>query len=134
MPKQNARMVGINRKDLTIALNDVDFCLRVHTTGYRNIFTPNAMMYHHESISRGTEDTPEKQKRFSQEVKFMINQYDVLNKNKLPVDLFYNPNLTSAHENFSINSDINNIRDGIEEHDRAISQASFYKRNRKASL
>ena len=125
---------GLNEKDLTIAFNDVDFCLRVHTTGYRNIFTPNAMMYHHESISRGTEDTPEKQKRFSQEVKFMINQYDVLNKNKLPVDLFYNPNLTSAHENFSINSDINNIRDGIEEHDRAISQASFYKRNRKASL
>jgi len=125
---------GLNEKDLTIAFNDVDFCLRVHTTGYRNIFTPNAMMYHHESISRGTEDTPEKQKRFSQEVKFMINQYDVLNKNKLPVDLFYNPNLTSAHENFSINIDTNNIRDGIEEHDRVISQASFYKRIRSPSL
>ena len=92
------------------------------------------MMYHHESISRGTEDTPEKQRRFSQEIRFMINQYDVLKKNKLPVDLFYNPNLTSAHENFSINRDTNNIKDGIEDHNRATSQASFYKRNRKASL
>ena len=51
---------GLNEKNLSIAFNDVDFCLRVHSRGYRNIFTPFAQLYHHESISRGTEDTHRK--------------------------------------------------------------------------
>jgi len=35
--------------------------------GYRNIFTPYALAYHHESVSRGYEDTPEKMARFAEE-------------------------------------------------------------------
>ena len=59
---------GLNEQDLTIAFNDVDFCMRVHARGYRNIFTPYAELFHHESISRGAEDSPEKQERFKREI------------------------------------------------------------------
>tara|TARA_B100001063_G_scaffold32800_1_gene26037 strand:+ start:1077 stop:3437 length:2361 start_codon:yes stop_codon:yes gene_type:complete len=119
---------GLNEQDLRIAFNDVDFCLRVHSRGYRNIFTPYAMLYHHESISRGTEDTPEKQQRFLQEVKFMLNQYDISNAGKLPSDLFYNPNLTGTHENFSLNFDLDSVKVGIRQRQRLIKQRNYYLR------
>ncbi len=32
--------------------NDVDFCLKLHKFGYRNVFTPFAELIHHESASR----------------------------------------------------------------------------------
>ena len=38
-----------------MAFNDVDFCLKVRDAGYRNVWTPYAELYHHESVSRGYE-------------------------------------------------------------------------------
>jgi len=88
---------GLNER-LAVAFNDVDFCLKVREAGYRNIWTPYAELYHHESISRGYEDTPAKQKRFSKEVNLM----KMLWQGKLDQDPYYNPNLTKDHENFAI--------------------------------
>lgn len=120
---------GLNEEDLRIAFNDVDFCLRIHSRGYRNLFTPYACLYHHESISRGAEDTAEKQQRFLKEINFMLNQYDVSSKGKLPSDLFYNPNLTGTHENFMINKDLQSVKDGIREHQRKTSHCRYYQRS-----
>jgi GT2 family glycosyltransferase len=39
---------------LGVDLNDIDFCLRAGTRGYRTIFEPAAELTHHESPSRGT--------------------------------------------------------------------------------
>ena len=89
---------GLNEQDLTVAFNDVDFCLKVHTAGYRNLFTPWAELYHHESISRGEEDTPEKVARFNKEVEYMKDKW----KKLLCNDTAYNPNLSDTHENFSL--------------------------------
>ena len=33
--------------------NDVDFCLRLRQLGYRTIYTPHAVLYHHERATRG---------------------------------------------------------------------------------
>lgn len=89
---------GLNEQDLTVAFNDVDFCLKVHTAGYRNLFTPWAELYHHESISRGEEDTPEKMARFNKESEYMRKKW----KRLLSNDAAYNRNLSNIHENFSL--------------------------------
>ena len=52
-----------------VAYNDVDFCLRVRGMGLLVVFTPFAELYHDESKTRGYEDNPEKQKRFTEEKK-----------------------------------------------------------------
>lgn len=88
----------LNEFDLPIAFNDIDFCLRVREAGYRNIWTPYAELYHHESASRGYEDTPEKVRRFEGEQSYMENRWgDELNR-----DPAYNPNLTLEYEDFSL--------------------------------
>ena len=89
---------GLNEVDLKIAFNDVDFCLRITEAGYRNVWTPFAELYHHESASRGLENTPEKQARFNQEVAYMMERWN----NLLLNDPAYSPNLTLEHEDFSL--------------------------------
>ncbi|MBH0139514.1 glycosyltransferase family 2 protein, partial [Pseudomonas syringae pv. tomato] len=89
---------GLNAKDLKIAFNDVDLCLKIMQAGYQNIWTPNADLYHHESATRGVEDTPEKIKRFISEVEYMQNKWKQIIAN----DPYYNPNLTFVAEDFSI--------------------------------
>jgi O-antigen biosynthesis protein len=58
---------GLDELNLPVALNDVDFCLRVREAGYRNVWTPFAELYHHESATRGYENTAAKQARFAGE-------------------------------------------------------------------
>jgi len=95
------RVNGLNEQDLTIAFNDVDFCLKLQEKGYRNLWTPYAEAYHHESISRGKEDNPDKIARFNKEVEYMKKNWGAI----LLKDICYNTNLTKIHENFGINID-----------------------------
>lgn len=89
---------GLNEEHLKVAFNDVDLCLKVQKAGYRNLWTPYAELYHHESVSRGAEDTPEKQARYQKEITYMRNTWGPLLDN----DPAYNPNLTLAYEDFSL--------------------------------
>lgn len=89
---------GLNERDLAVAFNDVDFCLRVQRLGYRNVLTPYAELYHLESVSRGQEDNPEKLARFQREVDFMVAEW----KPEIKNDPYYSPNLTLVDHDYSI--------------------------------
>lgn len=89
---------GLDEVDLTVAFNDVDFCLKVEALGYRNVWTPYAELYHLESISRGTEDSKEKVARFNGEVAVMKRRWGA----RLSIDPYYSPNLTLDSEDYSI--------------------------------
>jgi GT2 family glycosyltransferase len=84
-------------EQLAVAYNDIDFCLRVRDAGYRHVWTPYAEMNHHESASRGMEDTSEKQTRYAGEVSIIQSRWG----NKLLNDPAYSPNLTLDYEDFS---------------------------------
>jgi len=88
---------GLNENELKVAFNDVDFCLRLKEVGYRNIWTPYAQLYHHESATRGLEDNPEKIARFNSEVRYMQERWACRINN----DPAYNPNLTLNNEDFT---------------------------------
>ncbi len=90
--------VGGFDEDLPVAFNDVDFCLRVQALGYRNVFTPYAELYHHESLSRGDDTSPSQATRFKAEVDFMRKRWG----KALERDPFYNPNLTLDQDDFSL--------------------------------
>lgn len=89
---------GLNEVDLQVAFNDVDFCLKVREAGYKNVWTPFAELYHHESATRGVEDTPEKRTRFAREVLYMKTTWS----DSLLDDPSYSPNLTLDYEDFSL--------------------------------
>jgi glycosyltransferase involved in cell wall biosynthesis/SAM-dependent methyltransferase len=89
---------GLDETNLKVAFNDMDFCLRVCEAGYRNVWTPYAELYHHESATRGHDDTPEKQLRFKDEVLYMNKRWG----DALMNDPAYSLNLTLDHEDFSL--------------------------------
>ncbi len=45
---------GLDEKDLTVAFNDVDLCLKLRRAGLRNLLINTHFAYHAESKSRGT--------------------------------------------------------------------------------
>lgn len=90
---------GFDSVNLKVAYNDIDFCLKLREIGYENIWTPFAEMYHHESISRGHENTPEKIARFNAEKSFLIKKWGYVIRG----DPFYNKNLSRRHEDYSYN-------------------------------
>ncbi len=90
---------GFNEKDLAVAFNDIDLCMKIRAQGYRIIWTPHAELIHHESASRGKDDiSPEKWKRFLSEVKYMRDTWG----KSLDNDPYYNPNLHQLRGDFSL--------------------------------
>jgi GT2 family glycosyltransferase len=83
---------------LPVAFNDVDFCIRLLKAGYYNLCLTHLRLYHHESKTRGPEDTVEKQIRFRGEIELMEARWENLLKN----DPFYSPHLTRYREDYSI--------------------------------
>ncbi len=86
-------------EQFVVALNDVDFCLRVREAGYLNVYTPYSLWHHYESKSRGYEDTPEKKARFEGEIrKFRDRWGETVDAG----DPYYNVNLSYERAPFTL--------------------------------
>ena len=92
---------GLNEQQLQVAFNDVDLCLKVQKAGYRNIWTPHAKLYHHESVSRGIDNTREKRARFERESRYLRAAWPEFLDNP-GRDPYYSPFLTHVGEDFSL--------------------------------
>lgn len=91
-----------------VAFNDVDMCMRIRKAGYLIVWTPFAELYHHESESRGYEDTPEKEARFAGELRRFQEKWE---KELSDGDPYYNSNLTLDREDFSVTGEIFPLED-----------------------
>lgn len=47
-------------EELKVAFNDVDLCFRLHELGYDNVCRNDCFAYHHESLSRGDDESAQK--------------------------------------------------------------------------
>ena len=63
------------------------------------VYNPQVELYHHESKTRGAEDTEEKIKRFQGEIRYMQKRWEeILEKG----DPMYNPNLSLKKWDYSL--------------------------------
>ena len=91
------QLEGLEERYLSVAFNDIDFCIRLREKGLLNVYEPAAVLYHHESISRGYEDSDNKKQRFSTEVKYMqFRHAETLSE----CDPYFSPNLAPHSESF----------------------------------
>ncbi|WP_088890484.1 glycosyltransferase [Leptolyngbya ohadii] len=90
--------VGGFNEAMPVAFNDIDLCLRIVQQGYHNLCTTQAVLYHYESKSRGYEDTPEKQLRFSKECEYMRKTWQEFCEH----DPCYSPHLSLNHSDCRI--------------------------------
>ena len=91
----------MDEENLRVALNDVDFCLKIYERGYRIIYNPYVELWHYESKSRGYEFSKEREERFNKEIEFFKNKWKkYLDKN----DPYYNNNLSINSCNYEIDT------------------------------
>ena len=79
---------------LPIAFNDTEFCLRVGAAGYKVLYTPHAVLTHHESVTKKVIAQPS-------EIGYLRTHWGHV----IAHDPSYNPNLTRRSEDCSLNMD-----------------------------
>ena len=99
--KELYESVGGLDEEFKVALNDVDYCLRLRELGKLNVFTPFAELFHYESKSRGTDVTEEASKenadRYNKECELFRTRWkELLEKG----DPYYNPNFSLDYSNY----------------------------------
>lgn len=78
-------------EELAVAFNDVELCFRIYKKGYYNVVCNSISLYHHESLSRGSDEAEEKQLRLQTERNKMYAMHpDVYGR-----DPFYHPYLNN---------------------------------------
>ena len=86
-------------EEYAVAFNDTDLCMKIRKAGYLIVWTPYAELYHYESLSRGADDTLEKQARCNTEIELFRSKWGAeLDRG----DPYYNPNLTLEKPDFSL--------------------------------
>ncbi len=86
-------------EELAVALNDVDFCLKLRAMGYWNIFTPFAELFHYESNSRGMDLTGQNAERYNKECALFKEKWgQVIDAG----DPFYNVNFSLDRSDYSL--------------------------------
>lgn len=76
-------------ESFAVAYNDVALCFRLYQSGYFNVQVNEAVLIHHESLSRGHDTTPEKRRRLADEKERLYDQYPAFRA----WDPFYSPHL-----------------------------------------
>lgn len=91
--------VGGLDEQYTVALNDVDFCLKLRELGLWNIWTPFAELYHFESNSRGSDLDEGRKERYQKECDLFRQRWgEVIDKG----DPFYNVNFSLDRSDYSL--------------------------------
>ncbi len=91
--------VGGLDESFRVALNDVDFCLRLREKGLLNIWTPFCELYHYESASRGSDLKGSGAERYEEECgRFREKWKEILEKG----DPYYNVNFSLDRSDYSL--------------------------------
>ena len=98
--------VGGLNEDLAVALNDVDFCLKLRHRGLLNVFTPFAELFHYESRSRGTDVTDAAEAKNAERYNKECELFKSIWKEDLEKgDPYFNPNFSLDYSNFVLRGD-----------------------------
>lgn len=110
--KEKFNQVGQFDETFPIAYNDVDLCYKLWEAGYYNVIRNDVPAYHHESISRGDDNTNiKKQERLLKERVRLENKH----KN-ITDDPFYNINLNPIGNDCSVNIQYDEVIQGGDFH------------------
>lgn len=71
---------GLDEKNFPVAFNDIDFCLKLHSYGYQNIYIGDVELYHLESQTRDSDTAPENIERYNSEKKVFKTRWQPFTK------------------------------------------------------
>lgn len=78
MRKEVFLEAGKFSEEMRVAFNDVDLCFTLHELGYYNVVVNTVHLIHHESLSRGADDSEEKMRRLITERELLYSRHPQL--------------------------------------------------------
>lgn len=87
---------GLDADGLAIAYNDVDLCLKLGLAGWTNVYASAAVLYHHESVSRGNDLSPIHRDRYNAELAVLQERWGT----RTAVDPLHHPMLDRSVEQY----------------------------------
>lgn len=89
---------GFDEVQFAVAFNDIDLSLKIGRQGYRVLYTPHALLTHHEAFSKTSKDLVP----HPEEVEAMRLKWEQV----IAADPYYNPHLTRNDEDYSLETRI----------------------------
>ena len=109
--KEKYAETGGFKESLRVAYNDVDLGFALYEAGYHNVVLNSYYAYHHESLSRGNDETKEKQARLQKEREHLYEMHPALKGQ----DPYYPDGLSKIGLDSRIVPDYINVRNTIQE-------------------
>lgn len=85
-------------EEMKVAFNDVDLCFKIYEKGYHNVVINEGHLLHHESLSRGLDETEEKHNRLMGEYYLLFDLHPQLKSR----DPYYHPWLNGTVQDTAI--------------------------------
>ncbi len=109
--REDYQAVGGFDESFAVALNDVDFCLKLRELGRLNVFTPFAELFHYESRSRGNDvdgSEPSLAERYNREAERFREKWKAVLE---AGDPYFNPNFSLDYSNFTLDGNVAMVKD-----------------------
>jgi len=85
---------GFDEQTFAVAFNDIDLSLKIGSLGYHVLYTPHAVLHHHEAFSKTSKDLVP----HPEEVEAMRRKWGKI----IEADPYYSPHLTRNDEDYSL--------------------------------
>ena len=129
--KEKFLRAGLFDEELAVGYNDVDLCFKLYENGYYNTLRTDAILFHHESVSRGIDAlSEEKRKRLEGELEILNKKHPEL----AGKDPFYNINFTTEKTDYDINIDNYSTQDCCVITKRDLDISKYNKSRAKANI
>jgi len=81
-----------------VAYQDIDYCIRANELGYRSVYVPDSLLYHHEGTSRGFNDDIDEVLNFKNSHEGKVDPYLNINISREYEEYIISPECTLDHE------------------------------------
>lgn len=109
-------------EELPVAFNDVELCFKLYETGYQNVCMNGCHAYHHESLSRGDDESVEKMGRLLEERAKLYGAHPGLEG----VDPYYSVHLNREGLDTKIRPAYETAGNTLQEYDKFLAERTLY--------
>lgn len=109
-------------EELRVAFNDVDLCFTLYEAGYHNVCIQDCHAYHHESFSRGEDESVDRLERLLEEREKLYERHPGLEGK----DPYYSVHLNRQGLDTMIRPAYETMGNSIQEYDKFLAEKTLY--------
>jgi len=120
--REKFREAGGFTEELPVAFNDVDLCFKLYEAGYQNVCMNDCHAYHHESLSRGEDESVEKLERLLAEREKLYERHPEMEGK----DPYYSVYLSREGLDTKIRPVYETAGNTVQEYDKFLTEKTLY--------